>query len=379
MNLILKGKNMRKNKIFSLLIATTMISTLLLGCKETTNTTNEISNVETSTSETLYTPSLGDVKVTLNDYTNIDISGMQKYEITKDDIQMQIDDLLNYFAEATYLEEGIVEDGSTVYISFNGYLNDVLDENTCSTGYELTIGSNQMIPGFESGLIGASVGDTVELNLTFPKDYGHEDYNGKDVRFEVEIINLVTYEKAEWNDEFANKNLEYATAKEYEDFLWEDMQAYYNDMYSQEVSSFIIENLLSNSSVENISEEELSAYTQEGVDYYKSIAESYEMDFQTFITSQMGVESEEEFMTQLDEQAKNDLNYKYIMLAIGEKENIVLTQADYDSYLEDMATYYGVTKEEIVADLESGTNKEDIYMAALCDKVVRTLIDINTK
>lgn len=373
---------MRKNKIFSLLIVATMLSTMLLGCNKTTNTTNttnETSNIETSTSETLYTPSVGDVKVTLSDYNNIDISSLEKYKVTEEDIQAQIEDLLDYFATATYIEEGVVEDGSIAYISFNGYLDGVLDENTCSTGYELTIGSNQMIPGFESGLIGASVGDTVELNLTFPEDYGHETYNGKEVRFEVTILNLVSYERAEWNDEFASTNLEYATTKEYETFLWEDMQAYYDDLYSQNVSTFIIENLLNNSTVENISQEEMDSYTQEGVDYYKSVAESYEIDFQTFITTQMGVATEEEFMSQLTEQAKGDLNYKYIMLAIAEKENLVLTQEDYDSYIEDMATYYGVTKEDIIADLESGTEKEDIYMAALCDKTVRTLIEKNTK
>lgn len=371
---------MRKNKFFSLLLATTMLSTLLIGCNSDTptNTTNETTNVET-TSETLYSPSLGDVKVTLGDYNNIDVSSIEKYTITEEDIQAQIDDLLNYFATATYLEEGVVEDGSIAYISFNGYIDGELDENTCSTGYELAIGSNQMIPGFESGLIGANVGDTVELNLTFPEDYGHEDYNGKEVRFEVTIINLVTYEVAEWNDEFVVTNLEYTTTKEYEDFLWEDMQAYYDDWYNQDVSNYIITNLLENSTIENISEEEITSYTQEGVDYYKSIAESYEMDFATFLTSQMGVATEDEFMTQLKEQAMGDLNYKYIMLAIAEKESIVLNQEDYDSYIETMASYYGVTKEEILTDLETGTSEEDIYSAALCDKVVKVLIEKNTK
>ncbi len=82
-----------------------------------------------------------------------------------------------------------VADGDTVNIDYTGYKDGEAFEggSTNGAGADLTIGSGTYIDGFESGLIGKKVGDTVDLNLTFPEDYGAEDLAGADVVFTVTI------------------------------------------------------------------------------------------------------------------------------------------------------------------------------------------------
>ena len=87
-------------------------------------------------------------------------------------------------------EEGLeVTDGVTVNIDYTGYIDGETFQGGSTEGYgtDLTIGSDSYIDGFEDGLIGHKVGETVDLNLTFPETYHNADYAGKDVLFEVTI------------------------------------------------------------------------------------------------------------------------------------------------------------------------------------------------
>lgn len=82
-----------------------------------------------------------------------------------------------------------VKDGDTVNIDYVGSIDGVefAGGNTNGAGADLTIGSGSYIDDFEEQLIGAHPGDTVEVNVTFPENYGNEELNGKDALFVVEV------------------------------------------------------------------------------------------------------------------------------------------------------------------------------------------------
>ena len=85
------------------------------------------------------------------------------------------------------VEKSVVESGDTVNIDFEGKKDGVAFDGGTSQGYNLTIGSGSFIDGFEDGLIGVNVGDTVDLNLTFPEGYQNADLAGQDVVFTVTV------------------------------------------------------------------------------------------------------------------------------------------------------------------------------------------------
>jgi trigger factor len=369
-----------KKRLMTFLLATSMVSALLTGCGEREVVDNTISDDSANmvsineVESILYSPDLGDVKVTLADYKQMDLSGIEKQTVTDEDINLQIASILDYYAQATYLESGIVEDGSIVYISFNGYIDGQLIEGASTTGYELTIGSNEMIPGFESGLIGHNVGDTFELDLRFPDDYYYTEYQGKDVKFDVTIINLVSYEAPEWNDEFVAKNLEYSSTKEYEEFLRQDMENYYNGAYIEQVNAVLVQYLIENSIVENIPQEEIDTYYNDGVNYYKQIAESYGYAFEDFVVDYMGYPDMASFEEEFKSSAIDDLKYKYITFAIAKEKGYNLTQSIFDNFLSQMSQYYGTTQEELTANL-GDSELTALYESALCNYTISQVLD----
>ncbi len=115
----------------------------------------------------------------------------------------------SYYEEILYqnlayqVESGVVINGDVVNIDYAGYMDGTAFEGGTATDYNLKIGSGTFIDGFESQLIGAKSGETKDINVTFPADYGSAELRGKDVTFKV-TINYIT-RIAELNDENAQK------------------------------------------------------------------------------------------------------------------------------------------------------------------------------
>lgn len=95
--------------------------------------------------------------------------------------------------------------GDKVMIDFKGYLGDEPFEGGSAEDYELVLGGGTMIPGFEEGLIGAKTKEPFDIKVTFPKDYGHEELAGKEVRFNITVKEIKKGELPELNDAFAEK------------------------------------------------------------------------------------------------------------------------------------------------------------------------------
>ena len=100
-------------------------------------------------------------------------------EVTDDSVESQIQETLNWYAEAEYLLEGEAAEGDTVNIDYEGSIDGVPFDGGAATGHQLTIGSHTFIDTFEDQLIGKKIGDDVEVNVTFPKEYHAENLAGK--------------------------------------------------------------------------------------------------------------------------------------------------------------------------------------------------------
>ncbi|MDX1452630.1 MAG: trigger factor, partial [Oleiphilaceae bacterium] len=90
-------------------------------------------------------------------------------------------------------------------VDYVGYIGDEAFEGGTGKDQKITLGSGQMIPGFEDGLVGAKAGESVTLELTFPEDYGNEDLAGKEARFEVDVKTVEEVVLPEMNQEFYSK------------------------------------------------------------------------------------------------------------------------------------------------------------------------------
>lgn len=290
--------------------------------------------------------------VTLGSYKGMELTE-KTVKVTDQDLQDKINEILSQNSTAKEIKKGKVKEGDTVNIDFKGTKDGVAFDGGTATGQSLTIGSNTYIEGFEDGLIGVKVGDTVDLNLTFPENYGNEDLNGQDVVFEVKV-NYIEGKKVtpKWNDNFVQGISDYNTTKDYEQELKEELNKDAEESVKYDLEYQILDNLVNDSKYESLPEKDVNSYTDSMKKYYKDYAEKNNMEYKDLLSNTFQM-SEDEFNAQVQSTAENAIKQKVAVYAVAEKEKLkpegdelekkelsIAQQYGYDK-LEDFATAYG--------------------------------------
>ena len=299
--------------------------------------------------------------LTINDdaYKNLTIQVPAARKVTEEEIDADITDSFYYLEDYDDLiikkTEGTIQEGDTVNIDYVGTKDGEAFEGGTAEGYDLEIGSGSFIPGFEEGLVGKEIGSTVDLNLTFPEDYGVEDLNGADVVFTVTINYVV--ELPEITDEIAQKlsDDEYKTVDEYRESIRAELQTNYDDEYKETVSNALLNKLLETYPV--------SEYPQANVDYNVNMivsqyitpyASMYGMSDAEFVEAAYGMEYDVFVETELVPYAKQTVAQEIILGVIAEKEGITMTDEELEERLQGYADQYGIDVEELVEGQDMG-------------------------
>lgn len=308
--------------------------------------------------------------VELGEYKGMELT-KEKGKVEDADLQKKIDEILQTSSTVEKIKEGTVKDGDTVNIDYIGKVDGVAFDGGTAQGQSLTIGSNSYIPGFETGLIGAKVGDTVAVNVTFPEEYGVDELNGKDATFDV-TVNYIEGDTIvpEWNDAFVKSVSEYNTTKEYEEQLLLDLEQELAETEEYTLQGSILTKLMEICSFNGAPEDEVTEYADSMKQYYQQYAEQNNMEYADFLTNYFGM-TEDDFNAQIDETAKNAIQQKMAVYAVAEAENLIpegtereekelaIAQQYGASTLEDFAATYGddyalqlVIRDEVIKFIE---------------------------
>ena len=303
----------------------------------------------------------------------IDLADYKTVELDKSEIdeqvQTQIDQALESYASYKQVKKGKVKDGDTVNIYYVGRMDGVAFEGGSCTeesypsGYDLTIGSNSFIEGFEEALIGKTIGKTYDIDVTFPEEYQQNtELAGKPAVFTV-TLNYKRGAKinAKFNDEFVKKNLtQYKSVK---DFKEQNRQTIIRSMALQKVCE----------------ETKVKEYPEDKVEematQLKTSIESYigqmGMTLESYLTAQNM--TEEDYKKQMEETAKNDVRNQIVYNAIAQAEGIEVTDDEYQAELQNYLTNYGAESEDALnatfATNWGTTVKSIIYNDLLFEKV----------
>ena len=305
--------------------------------------------------------------VTLGDYTNLAVS-VPEATVSDDELDFELQYDIDYLIEEKGLfekvEEGTVAEGDTANIDYAGTVDGVAFDGGTAQGTDLEIGSGMFIEGFEEQLIGVAVGETVDINVTFP-DYYVEDLAGKDAVFTV-TINYIK-RMPEVTDDLISQltDGEYTTVFDYREYmrsvLMESAQQTQEDMINEELMT----QLYNTCTIDSYPEELIEYSVKEARNQYITMLPAYYgLSYNDFLD--MYGMSDEEFRVSLAEMARDSLKQEMILLAIAEAEGMTISEEEYEAGLQEYADTYGFPTME---EFEAQYGREVIEDALLFDKV----------
>ena len=273
----------------------------------------------------------------LGEYTGLEITTSKPVKKTMEDAEAYLKDyvLPNYTEEV----KDAIKDGDTANIDYEGKKDGVAFDGGTSAGYDLVIGSGSFIDGFEAGLVGHKAGETVDLNLTFPENYGNTELAGQDVVFTVKI-NTVTRVKELTDALAAEINDKCATVKELKDMTLQYLQEEEDLLEKEELYYNAVQQVIEKSEI--VPDDAAVEYTTNNyiISYVNSMKD-YGIDLGTLL-SYYG-STYEEFRDSYDEYSIENIKQRVVLEEIAKKENLEVT----DEAIEKFAEEYGYTKDTI--------------------------------
>ncbi len=357
-------------KFFATLMILTMCVTLLAGC-----------GAEYKMDIGPYSELKYSEIVTLPDYSTYEVEKAE-VEVTDKDVDDEIQARLDKASSETEeITEGKVEKGDTVKIDFKGTLEDGSSlPGMSAEDYELTLGAASMIDGFQEGLYGATIGESVTLNLEFPDPYTvNEELSGKKVTFVITVKSKSVPVKAELNEDFFKSDSEgkAKTEEEYRAFVKEALTEKLTAEAEYKAQTELYYKISDNSKVETYPEEALTFERDKIVNQYKGFAEKNNQKWEDFVKEYFG--SEEEFNTQIDEYVNNVAGKKLVAYALAEKENVKVSDKEYsekiNEYLENFGTDKDAFTQQTGMDIVQYTDMYELPLNMSLDKTLKKIYE----
>ena len=287
-------------------------------------------------------------KVELGKYKGLNI-GKKEAKVTAKEVDAAIDDLRKQNGSLV-VKEGEAVLGDTVVMDFVGTIDGKAFDGGSAPNYELELGSNSFIPGFEDQLVGVKAGEHRDVNVTFPESYGVPELAGKPAVFGCDVHEVKEKKLPELNDEFVKelgRNLETVDAlKEAtkKDLMAkkesENKRAYLEKLYAEiaKGSKIEIPEEMIKDQAESMKKEMEQRMAQSG------------LTFEQYL--QFTGEKEEDFMKKLEADAKRDITNYFILEEVGKKENLEITDADLEFEYAKLADQYNMKLEDVKKHLE---------------------------
>ena len=235
--------------------------------------------------------------------------------------------------------------GDTADIDFVGTLDGVPFDGGSAEGYELELGSNTFVPGFEEQIVGMNIGDEKDINITFPEDYTPE-MAGKDVVFKVKLNGLSMTELPELDDDFVQDVSEFNTVEEYRADTRKDMERVMQEQMDAKWRTAIMTKACNNMTVEvpeSMMEEKIDALIRSYAANFGLTDPKMSTDD---IKKMMGLD-EEAINATIRPAAEYQIKQELLLDAIATAENIEITDEELEDYIKGAAETVGTTADQI--------------------------------
>lgn len=286
-------------------------------------------------------------EVELGEYKGLEVK-KPTYEVNDEEVEKQLVSMQEKNARVTTKEEGTVEDKNIAVIDFKGYIDGTPFEGGEGTDFSLEIGSGSFIDNFEEQLIGLSVGDTKEVNVTFPENYGSEELNGKPAKFDVTVKEIKVKELPALDDEFAKDASEFETLDELKEDIKKNLQKAEDQKAENEFEEDIITAIIENTKLDLP-----QVMVEKEIDHMMNDLEN-RLKYQGLTLDQymeFTGNTPEKMRDFMKENAERKVKADIIIDAIAKAENIEATEEELKEKALEVAKMYSGGDHEKMADL----------------------------
>lgn len=309
-------------------------------------------------------------EVTLGDYKGIEVE-KKTAEVTEEEVTAEMDRVRESNSRMITIEDRAAQNGDTVLIDFDGYVDGEQFEGGKAEDYALVLGSHSFIDNFEDQLVGKNIGDDVEVNVTFPEQYQAEELQGKPALFKVKMKEIKVKELPELDDEFAQDVSDFDTLAEYkadvEKKLLENKEAAAKREKEEDVVTKIIEN-----ATMEIPDPMIDAQTRQMTQEFAQRIQAQGLSMEQYM--QFTGLTPQKMMEELQPQALKRIQSRLVLEAVVAAEKIEATQEEIDKEIENMAQMYQMEVEKL-KDLVGEEEKKQIGLDLAVQKAVEFVVD----
>ena len=282
-------------------------------------------------------------EVELGKYKGIEIKKIE-YNVSDKDIEDELNKMAEKNSRLVSVEDRAVKKDDIAVIDFEGFVDDKPFDGGKAENYELTIGSNTFIPGFEDQIIGMKIDEEKEINVKFPDEYFSKDLSGKDAKFKVKLHEIKVKELPKIDDEFAKDVSEFETLSELKNNIKEKFEKNNEEKQKSETEDEAIKAVCDNVNIDipsGMIDTEIDRMLEdmEGRLRYQGIGLDQYL--------QIIGKTRDEMRKEYEETAKESVKSRLVLEKIAEKEKIVPEEKQIKEKLDEFAKAYNRTEEEL--------------------------------
>lgn len=291
-------------------------------------------------------------------------------KVTADEVKAELNRMLEQNARIVTVEDRAVQKDDITVIDFEGFTDGEAFEGGKAEGYELTIGSNQFIPGFEEQIIGHKTGEEFDVNVKFPEDY-HAELAGKDAVFKIKLHEIKVKELPELDDEFVKDVSEKDTVDELKKSIKADLEKSKKAAADDEVNNTLLDMV-----AEGIKAEIPQAMIEKKIDSdindfaYRLQAQGLELQTYLQYTGMDNEKFREGFKDRAEKQVKLDLALEKII----EVEKIEVIEAEIDAEYQKFAEAYNMEMDAIKKAFPAENLRPEIASRKAVDLIVENAV-----
>ena len=309
-------------------------------------------------------------EVTLGEYKGIEVAKAD-VEVSEEEVNAELDKEREKNARTISVEDRAVENGDMIMLDFEGFVNGVAFDGGKGENYPLTIGSGSFIPGFEEQLVGAKIGEEMEVNVTFPEEYQAPELAGKAAVFKCTVNEIKVKELPEADDDFAQDVSKFDTLAEYKEDLKAKLTEDKKAAAKRAKEDAVIEKIIENAQME-IPEAMTDTQARQMVDEFAQRIQSQGLSFEQYMQfTGMTIDAAIE---QMKPQAVKRIQSRLVLEAVVKAENIETSDEAVMEEIAKMAESYKMEAEKL-AELMSDAEKDQMKMDMAIEKAVELVTE----